>query len=179
MELEPFSSGGLSCCGLGWAAVNALKPIFAFCGNEWKGVSLFNTHFLSLTRLLIRVIWEDILKIVNSIITLPLSRESRECPPSRLVDAFSITFGSQVWIGLRRFYNHFSSLGSRLVFFWGFSAFELVFLNWLRWWLHIGKWGMSIRQHPVFDEEEKLHLRLATEIMPHAVNWQTELSNLP
>ena len=99
MELEPFSSGGLSCCGLVWAAVNALKPIFAFCGNEWKGVSLFDTHFLSLTRLLIRVIWEDILKIVvNSIITLPLSREWRECPPSRLVDAFSITFESQVQI---------------------------------------------------------------------------------
>ena len=30
---------------------------------------------------------------------------------------------------------------------------------------------MSIRQHPVFDEEEKLHLRLATEIM-HAARCE-------
>ena len=70
-KIVKFGSGGLGHCGLVWAPVNSLKSIFAFCGNERECVSLFDTHFLSLTRLLIRVSWEDTSKIVGNTITLP------------------------------------------------------------------------------------------------------------
>ncbi len=45
------------------APLSALKSIFAFCSNERKHVSLLDTHFFSLPRLLIRISLEDTLKI--------------------------------------------------------------------------------------------------------------------
>jgi len=88
-KIVKFGSGGLGHCGLVWAPVNSLKSIFAFCGNERECVSLFDTHFLSLTRLLIRVSWEDTSKIVGNTITLPLSVllvPCSFCAPTLVID---------------------------------------------------------------------------------------------
>ncbi len=100
-----IGSGALGHYGLAWAPVNSLKSIFAFCDNERECVSLFNTHFLSLPRLLIRVNWEDTSKIVDNTITLPLSVLLVPCSfyDTRLVMDFALrelSFPREICFGI-------------------------------------------------------------------------------
>ena len=97
-----------------WTSVSGLKSNFAFCGNQRKGLSLLDTNFLSLTRLLILISWEDIVKIVKIVFVqaseqlldncidikqLAIDAIPSHCGPASVTVFLSSTVSTSAWLG--------------------------------------------------------------------------------